>query len=222
MIKPNMATMLGFVVTDAKVARQKLQETLVELTNETFNQITVDGDTSTNDMVVVMANGQAMQDEPELSEGSEYEVFKAALKHVLGFLAKEIARDGEGATKLVEANVNGAHSKEDAQHVAKAIVGSNLVKAALFGEDANWGRIIDAIGSTNAKLKIDSVDIALNKTKIVEHSLGLDFDEEALKEKLKSDEIIIDVELNNGDFKGQAWGCDLTYKYVQINASYRS
>lgn len=137
-------------------------------------------------------------------------------------MAKEIARDGEGATKLVEANVNGAHSKEDAQHVAKAIVGSNLVKAALFGEDANWGRIIDAIGSTNAKLKIDSVDIALNKTKIVEHSLGLDFDEEALKEKLKSDEIIIDVELNNGDFKGQAWGCDLTYKYVQINASYRS
>ena len=127
-------------------------------------------------------------------------------------MAKEIARDGEGATKLVEANVNGAHSKEDAQHVAKAIVGSNLVKAALFGEDANWGRIIDAIGSTNAKLKIDSVDIALNKTKIVEHSLGLDFDEEALKEKLKSDEIIIDVELNNGDFKGQAWGCDLTYK----------
>lgn len=222
MIKPNMATMLGFVVTDAKVAGQKLQETLVELTNETFNQITVDGDTSTNDMVVVMANGQAMQDEPELSEGSEYEVFKAALKHVLGFLAKEIARDGEGATKLVEANVNGAHSKEDAQHVAKAIVGSNLVKAALFGEDANWGRIIDAIGSTNAKLKIDSVVIALNKTKIVEHSLGLDFDEEALKEKLKSDEIVIDVELNNGDFKGQAWGCDLTYKYVQINASYRS
>ena len=137
-------------------------------------------------------------------------------------MAKEIARDGEGATKLVEANVNGAHSKEDAQHVAKAIVGSNLVKAALFGEDANWGRIIDAIGSTNAKLKIDSVDIALNKTKIVEHSLGLDFDEEALKEKLKSDEIVIDVELNNGDFKGQAWGCDLTYKYVQINASYRS
>ena len=137
-------------------------------------------------------------------------------------MAKEIARDGEGATKLVEANVNGAHSKEDAQHVAKAIVGSNLVKAALFGEDANWGRIIDAIGSTNAKLKIDSVDIALNKTKIVEHSLGLDFDEEALKEKFKSDEIIIDVELNNGDFKGQAWGCDLTYKYVQINASYRS
>ena len=173
-------------------------------------------------MVVVMANGQAMQDEPELSEGSEYKVFKAALKYVLGFLAKEIARDGEGATKLVEANVNGAHSKEDAQHVAKAIVGSNLVKAALFGEDANWGRIIDAIGSTNAKLKIDSVDIALNKTKIVEHSLGLDFDEEALKEKLKSDEIVIDVELNNGDFKGQAWGCDLTYKYVQINASYRS
>ena len=216
------ATMLGFVVTDAKVAGQKLQETLVELTNETFNQITVDGDTSTNDMVVVMANGQAMQDEPELSEGSEYEIFKAALKHVLGFLAKEIARDGEGATKLVEANVNGAHSKEDAQHVAKAIVGSNLVKAALFGEDANWGRIIDAIGSTNAKLKIDSVDISLNNTKIVEHSLGLDFDEEALKEKLKSDEIIIDVELNNGDFKGQAWGCDLTYKYVQINASYRS
>ena len=137
-------------------------------------------------------------------------------------MAKEIARDGEGATKLVEANVNGAHSKEDAQHVAKAIVGSNLVKAALFGEDANWGRIIDAIGSTNAKLKIESVDIALNKTKIVEHSLGLDFDEEALKEKLKSDEIVIDVELNNGDFKGQAWGCDLTYKYVQINASYRS
>ena len=137
-------------------------------------------------------------------------------------MAKENARDGEGATKLVEANVNGAHSKEDAQHVAKAIVGSYLVKAALFGEDANWGRIIDAIGSTNAKLKIDSVDIALNKTKIVEHSLGLDFDEEALKEKLKSDEIVIDVELNNGDFKGQSMGCDLTYKYVQINASYRS
>ena len=106
--------------------------------------------------------------------------------------------------------------------MANAIGVSNLVKSALFGEYANWGRIIDAIGSTNAKLKIDSVDIALNKTKIVEHSFGLHFDEEALNEKLKSDEIIIDVELNNGDFKGQAWGCDLTYKYVQINASYRS
>lgn len=221
MIKPNMATMLGFVTTDAKVSGADLQASLSELTNETFNQITVDGDTSTNDMVVVMANGQAMKDEPEL-EGAGYENFSQALKHVLGFLAKEIARDGEGATKLVEADVSGAYTKDDAQHVAKAIVGSNLVKAALFGEDANWGRIIDAIGATDARLDVDEVSIAINGTPVVDHSLGLDFDEDALKEKLKEDEIVIEAVIGEGGFKGQAWGCDLTYKYVQINASYRS
>lgn len=223
MIHPKMATMLGFVTTDAKISGACLQDLLSEEVDTTFNQITVDGDNSTNDMVVTMANGLAMKDEEALTpDHPDYPVFAQAYHQVLSALAKEIARDGEGATKLVEANVKGAANDLDAQHVAKAIVGSNLVKAALFGQDANWGRIMGAIGATDADLDVNRVDIKLNGINIVLSSHGVEYDEWLLRQKLAKDQIKIDVDLHHGFGKGQAWGCDLTYKYVQINASYRS
>ena len=223
LIHPKMATMLGFVTTDAKISGACLQDLLSEEVDTTFNQITVDGDNSTNDMVVTMANGLAMADEESLTpDHPDYPVFAQAYHQVLSALAKEIARDGEGASKLVEANVKGAANDLDAQHVAKAIVGSNLVKAALFGQDANWGRIMGAIGATDADLDVNRVDIKLNGINIVLSSHGVDYDEWLLRQKLAEDQIKIDVNLHHGFGKGQAWGCDLTYKYVQINASYRS
>ncbi|MCP0886864.1 bifunctional glutamate N-acetyltransferase/amino-acid acetyltransferase ArgJ [Ligilactobacillus sp. WILCCON 0076] len=224
MIHPKMATMLGFVVTDAKVSGSMLQEMLSNEVETTFNQITVDGDTSTNDMVVTLANGQALgQQIPELIKDTEdYQVFKEVYHQVLSQLAQEIARDGEGATKLVEANVLGAKTKVDAQQVAKAIVGSSLVKTAVFGGDANWGRIIAAIGITAADINVDTVDIYFDDIPVVTQSLGTAFSEEKVAEALSKDKVTITVDLHNGDKKGQAWGCDLTYKYVQINASYRS
>lgn len=224
MIHPKMATMLGFVVTDAKVSGSMLQEMLSNEVETTFNQITVDGDTSTNDMVVTLANGQALEQQiPELIKDTEdYQVFKEVYHQVLSQLAQEIARDGEGATKLVEANVLGAKTKVDAQQVAKAIVGSSLVKTAVFGGDANWGRIIAAIGITAADINVDTVDIYFDDIPVVTQSLGTAFSEEKVAEALSKDKVTITVDLHNGDKKGQAWGCDLTYKYVQINASYRS
>lgn len=221
MIHPNMGTMLGFITTDATIDGDLLQTILSEEVDVTFNQITVDGDTSTNDMVVVMANGQA-QATAIRADSEAYQTFKAALKQVMTYLAQQIAKDGEGATKLVEANVTQAPTALDAQKIAKAVVGSNLVKAALFGEDANWGRIISTIGITDADFDPATIDIALNAHPVVQQSLGLDFDEETLKIALQADKIVIEINLNDGEATGQAWGCDLTYQYVQINASYRS
>lgn len=221
MIHPNMATMLGFITTDATIDGDLLQTILSEEVDVTFNQITVDGDTSTNDMVVVMANGQA-QATAIRADSEAYQTFKAALKQAMTYLAQQIAKDGEGATKLVEANVTQAPTALDAQKIAKAVVGSNLVKAALFGEDANWGRIISTIGITDADFDPATIDIALNGHPVVQQSLGLDFDEETLKTALQADKIVIEINLNDGEATGQAWGCDLTYQYVQINASYRS
>lgn len=221
MIHPKMATMLGFVTTDATIDGLDLQALLNEEVNQTFNQITVDGDTSTNDMVLVMANGHS-QAPQILPATSAYQSFKDALHQVLTHLAQEIARDGEGATKLVEANVNGAQTARGAQQIAKEIVGSNLVKAAIFGQDANWGRIISTIGASSVPINPQTVDISLNGHPVVHHSLGVAFDEAELKATLSADKITIDVNLNNGSAQGQAWGCDLTYDYVQINASYRS
>lgn len=221
MIHPKMATMLGFITTDATIDGDLLQTILSEQVDLTFNQITVDGDTSTNDMVVVLANGQAKA--PTIQDSSEdYENFKTALHQVMTYLAQQIAKDGEGATKLVEANVSQAPSPLDAQKIAKAVVGSNLVKAALFGEDANWGRIISTIGITDADFNPATIDIALNGHPVVQQSLGLNFDEDTLKQALQANKITIDINLHDGQATSQAWGCDLTYQYVQINASYRS
>ena len=216
MIHPNMATMLGFVTTDAKIASYELQALLSEHVNDTFNQITVDGDTSTNDMVTVMANGASGVDVAASDE------FEAAFHQVLSYLAQEIAADGEGATKLVEANIKHAETKEDAQKIAKQIVGSNLVKSAIFGDDANWGRIMGAIGQTDAKLDVDHVSLWINGIQLVKDSISVNFDEAVVKETLASSKVVIDVDVNVGEASGQAWGCDLTYDYVKINASYRS
>ena len=222
MIHPKMATMLGFVVTDAKIADDQLQSMLSQQVDKTFNQITVDGDTSTNDMVVTFANGMADNTPISIDDGDNFEKFTAAYNAVLTKLAQDIAEDGEGSTKLVEVNVENAATHADAQKVAKAIVGSNLVKAAIFGEDANWGRIIAAIGQTDAVVDIDHTSVWLNDLPLVDNSHSADFDETVMKEALTDKKITVLVDLNSGTATGQAWGCDLTYNYVRINATYRS
>lgn len=221
MINPNMATMLTFITTDAAVEQTALNDLLKQITEETFNQITVDGDTSTNDMVIVLANGTA--ENTELSEDHpEWPKFKQSLYKVCKSLAKQIARDGEGATKLVEVQVTGATTVKDAQVIAKQIVGSNLVKTAIYGEDANWGRIIGAIGQADAQLDPEKVDIKIGPIAILEKSEPLLFSNDEATEYLKNDYIKIYVNLNNGTAKGCAWGCDLSYDYIKINASYRT
>ena len=222
MIHPKMATMLGFVVTDAKIADGQLQPILSQQVDKTFNQITVDGDTSTNDMVVTLANGLADNTPISMDDGANFEKFTDAYNAVLTKLAQDIAEDGEGSTKLVEVNVENAATHADAQKVAKAIVGSNLVKAAIFGEDANWGRIIAAIGQTDAVVDIDHTSVWLNDLPLVDNSHSADFDETVMKEALTDKKITVLVDLNSGTATGQAWGCDLTYNYVRINATYRS
>lgn len=222
MIHPKMATMLGFVVTDAKIADDQLQPMLSQQVDKTFNQITVDGDTSTNDMVVTLANGMADNTSISIDDGDNFEKFTDAYNAVLTKLAQDIAEDGEGSTKLVEVNVENAATHADAQKVAKAIVGSNLVKAAIFGEDANWGRIIAAIGQTDAVVDIDHTSVWLNDLPLVDNSHSADFDETVMKEALTDKKITVLVDLNSGTATGQAWGCDLTYNYVRINATYRS
>ncbi|HZG71458.1 MAG TPA: bifunctional ornithine acetyltransferase/N-acetylglutamate synthase [Chondromyces sp.] len=221
MIHPNMATMLGFVTTDAAIAPEHLQTALRQVTNQTFNQITVDGDTSTNDMVVVMANGLA-QNSPLSPEHPEWDKFVAMLKQVCEQLAKKIARDGEGATKLVEVEVLGAASEEEARKVAKEIVGSNLVKTAVYGADANWGRIIGAIGYSDAIINPDTIDISIGEHLILKGSEVQMYSEDEVTEYLKGENIKFIVNLNIGEGKGLAWGCDLSYDYVKINASYRT
>ena len=222
MIHPKMATMLGFVVTDAKIADGQLQPILSQQVDKTFNQITVDGDTSTNDMVVTLANGMADNTPISIDDGENFEKFNAAYNAVLTKLAQDIAEDGEGSTKLVEVNVEHAATHDDAQKVAKAIVGSNLVKAAIFGEDANWGRIIAAIGQTDAVVDVEHTSVWLNDLPLVDNSHSADFDETVMKEALTDKKITVLADLNSGTATGQAWGCDLTYNYVRINATYRS
>ncbi|KRL22323.1 bifunctional glutamate N-acetyltransferase/amino-acid acetyltransferase ArgJ [Lentilactobacillus kisonensis] len=221
MIHPNMATMLGFVTTDAAIDGQHLQELLSTTVDETFNQITVDGDTSTNDMVMVMANGMA-GNKPLTQNSDDYPTFVQAFKRVLTHLAQEIAGDGEGASKLVEVNVTGAFNHLEAQQVAKAIVGSNLVKAMIFGADANWGRVMQAIGQTTAHVDINGVSVSINGMQLVKNSVAAIVDDHKVSASLNNKQVSIAVDLNAGVAEGTAWGCDLTYKYVQINASYRS
>lgn len=221
MIHPNMATMLGFVTTDANIAQVDLLSALREVTNQTFNMITVDGDTSTNDMVLVMANGLAKNNQLT-KDHPEWNLFKQGLKIVCESLAKKIARDGEGATKLVEVQVNGGYSQNAASAVGKAIISSNLVKTAIYGTDPNWGRIVTAIGYSGVPVEPNAIKVSIGPFTVFENGLPATFVEEEVKEYLESENVKLSVELNQGEYSATAWGCDLTYDYVKINASYRT
>ncbi|QOS88156.1 bifunctional ornithine acetyltransferase/N-acetylglutamate synthase [Peribacillus sp. JNUCC41] len=221
MIHPNMATMLGFITTDAVIEPDDLQQALSSITNDTFNQITVDGDCSTNDMVLVLANGEA-NNEPLTPDHPEWSIFLELLKQTSENLAKQIAKDGEGATKLIEVNVHGMPAKQDSQMLAKTIVGSNLVKTAAFGADANWGRIIAAMGRSGVEFNPDQTTIVFGDIVVLNDGEPVMFSEEEAKVYLENESIIINVYLKDGNESGTAWGCDLTYDYVKINGSYRS
>lgn len=221
MIHPNMATMLAFITCDAVISSQTLQKALSTLVETSFNQITVDGDTSTNDMVIVMSNGCSLNQ--EIQEGTEdYAKFVGMLELVMTDLAKKIGRDGEGATKLIQVDVTGASDDLSARMVAKSIVGSSLVKTAIFGEDANWGRIIAAIGYAGVDIDVDHIDIALEEIPVMSQSSPVAFDQEEMDEVMQQDNLTISVNLNMGAASGRAWGCDLSYDYVKINALYRT
>lgn len=221
MIHPNMATMLGFITTDANISSSLLQELLSELTEVTFNKITIDGDTSTNDMVLVMANG--MSGMPEIQKDApEFAKFKAMFTQVLTDLAKMIAKDGEGATKLIETIVTGAKNVSDARMLAKSVVGSSLVKSAIFGHDPNWGRILCALGYSGVVFDPETIQIYLADTLVFENGQPTIFDANQLSESLKTNEVVIQVVLSDGSASSRAWGCDLTYEYVKINALYHT
>ncbi|TDF91058.1 bifunctional glutamate N-acetyltransferase/amino-acid acetyltransferase ArgJ [Paenibacillus piri] len=221
MIHPNMATMLGFVTTDANIAHEDLLYALKEVTNQTFNMITVDGDTSTNDMVLLMANGIA--DNNQLTkEHPDWDLFMNGLKVVCESLAKKIAKDGEGATKLIEVQVGGAFSTNAARAVGKAIISSNLVKTAIYGTDPNWGRIVSAIGYSGVPIEPNTLKVSIGAFPVFENGLPCPIVEADVKKYLELETIKILVELNQGEYNATAWGCDLTYDYVKINASYRT
>jgi glutamate N-acetyltransferase/amino-acid N-acetyltransferase len=219
MIHPNMATMLGFITSDISIKGELLQEALKQVVEKTFNMVSVDGDTSTNDMVLLMANGLAgnkLIDKKDV----DYYKFLSALQYVAEYLAKCIAKDGEGATKMIEVEVQNAVSFGNARKVAKAVINSPLVKTAVFGKDPNWGRILAAVGYSGAEFKPDKVDLYL-KEKIVEDGQPLTFSRQKLQEYLESsDEIKIIIDLKMGEVNATAWGCDLTYDYVKINTKY--
>ncbi|WP_028983409.1 bifunctional ornithine acetyltransferase/N-acetylglutamate synthase [Sporolactobacillus terrae] len=221
MIHPNMATMLGFVTTDAAVAPDALRQALKTIVDKTFNRITVDGDTSTNDMVLLLANGQA-ENQPLSAQHPEWLVFLKGLEAVCQGLAKFIAGDGEGATKLIEVQVTGAKDDQSAEVIAKTIVGSSLVKTAVFGSDANWGRIVCAMGYSGEAFDPNHVTLKLGDLVLFENGVPTPFDEEQAKNALDKNSIVIKASLGEGNGSAVAWGCDLTYDYVKINASYRS
>jgi len=222
MIHPNMATMLAFITTDAAISLECLRAALKDSVDISYNMISVDGDTSTNDMVIVLANGMAGNREITDETGNDYRVFKEALDYVNVELAKMIARDGEGATRLIEVQVEKAPSQKDARLIARAITASNLTKAAVFGEDANWGRIICAAGYSGAAFDPDKVDIYLGEVQVARDGRGLAFDEDKAREDLRKETVVIKVDLKQGQWSAKAWGCDLTHEYVDINASYRT
>lgn len=218
MIHPNMGTLLGFLTTDAGVPAAELQRILREAVNESFNMVTVDGDTSTNDMVLLLANGVS----GVTPNGEDAVNFEKMVKIMCVQLAQAIARDGEGASKFMEVKVAGGKTKEDARKIARSICGSSLVKAALFGEDANWGRILTAAGYSGAEFKPDKVDVYLGDLMVAQAGIGVSFSEERAKEILKAKDVKISLNLNSGEEEATAWGCDLTHEYVTINGSYRS
>ncbi|MBQ7770102.1 MAG: bifunctional glutamate N-acetyltransferase/amino-acid acetyltransferase ArgJ [Clostridia bacterium] len=225
MIHPNMATMLVFVTTDCAVSPKMLEKALSADVKDSFNMISVDGDTSTNDMVSLLANGMAGNAEI-VAEGKDFDDFCAALNGVTTYLCRKIAADGEGATKLLECKVTGAKDEQTAKTVAKSVICSSLVKAAMFGADANWGRVLCAIGYAGVDVDVNKVDVAFRSAKgtipVCENGAGIEFSEEIAKEILLEKEIEILVVLGNGDGKATAWGCDLTYDYVKINGDYRT
>lgn len=222
MIHPNMATMLGFITTDASISAQCLQSSLSKANENSFNMISVDGDTSTNDSLFVLANGMAGNKEIDDEKSEDFQIFKEALNKVCTELAIMIAKDGEGATKLITVNVINAETKKDAALGAKAIACSNLVKCAVFGKDANWGRIICALGYSGAQFDPWIVDVYLGDLIVAQNGGGLDFNEEKALDILEEDSIVLTVDLKNGREKATAWGCDMSYDYVKINADYRT
>jgi glutamate N-acetyltransferase/amino-acid N-acetyltransferase len=222
MIHPNMATMLGFITTDAAITASCLKKALSAANEESFNMVTVDGDTSTNDTLAIVANGRAGNNLIEDENGDSYKIFSEALRKVCVIITRMIARDGEGATKLIEVKVVNSPSIEIGRKAARCIAGSNLVKAAIFGKDANWGRVICALGYSGAEFDPDLVDVYLGTLRVAEKGKGLAFDEDAARKILEQEEITITVDLNLGSCEAKAWGCDLTYDYVKINADYRS
>jgi len=225
MIHPNMATMLVFITTDAAISSEMLQKALSTDIQTTFNMVSVDGDTSTNDMVTILANGMAGNKEI-VAEGEAFDTFMKALNTVTVYLCRSIAGDGEGATKLLECKVTGAADEATAKTVAKSVICSSLLKAAMFGADANWGRVLCAIGYSGAAVDVTKVDVSFASVKgeiaVCKNGAGVPFSEEKAKEILLESEIDILIGLNSGDASATAWGCDLTYDYVKINGDYRT
>lgn len=225
MIHPNMGTMLGFITTDAAIDKALLLELQRELIEDTFNMVSVDGDTSTNDTVFVFANGMA--ENKEITEkDADYEAFREGLLYVNQSLAKQIAGDGEGCTRLFEVHVVGADSKENAKILSKSVVTSSLTKAAIYGKDANWGRILCALGYAGVDFDPVKVDISLKSAdgviEIVKDGIATDYSEDEATKVLSADAVTADIDVHNGEFEATAWGCDLTHDYVTINADYRS
>ena len=225
MIHPNMCTMLAFITTDAKISKKALQAAMSSDVEDTYNMISVDGDTSTNDTVLLLSNGLAGNDEI-VKEDEDYQTFKEALYYVNEYLAKCIASDGEGATKLLEINVNGAKDVKQAKVVAKSVCTSPLVKTAIFGNDANWGRLLCAMGYSGEEFDPYQVDLYIESEfgnlKLVENGMATDYSEEKATQILSSDYVKTNIDMKMGNEKATAWGCDLTYDYVKINADYRS
>ena len=225
MIHPNMATMLGFITTDVAIDKDVLIALLKEDVETTYNMVSVDGDTSTNDTIIVLANGLA--ENPAITgEGADYNTFKDALHFVNEFLAKELVRDGEGATKFIEARVTGAKTQGDAKLIAKSVVCSSLFKSAVFGEDANWGRVLCAMGYSGVEFDPEKVDITFLSVEgeicLMDNGAPITFDEEIAGKILSAKDITVDIKISEGSATATAWGCDLSYAYVKINGDYRS
>jgi glutamate N-acetyltransferase / amino-acid N-acetyltransferase len=225
MINPNMATMLCFVTADADISADMLHEALKDCVASTFNMVSIDGDTSTNDMLTILASGKA-GNATITQKSADYNTFKEALEVVMTHLSREVARDGEGATKLVECFVSGAADIKTARTVAKTVIQSSLFKAAMFGSDANWGRVLCAIGYAEAEVDVNKVDVEFESAggviDVCKNGAGIDFSEEAARNVLVRDEVRVNINLNSGDATATAWGCDLTYDYVKINGDYRT
>ena len=225
MIHPNMATMLGFITTDCNISKELLNKALKEIIADTFNMVSVDRDTSTNDTVLLLANGLA-NNEKITSENDDYYKFKEALYYVNEYLAKAIAGDGEGATKLLEVQVDGANSIKQAKVIAKSVCTSPLVKTAVYGSDANWGRLLCAMGYSGEEFDPYNVDLSIasehGTLQLVTKGMATDYSEELATKILSSSEVKAIIDIHNGEYKATAWGCDLTYDYVKINADYRS
>ena len=222
MIHPNMATMLAFITTDAAITADCLHRLISSSSDISYNMISVDRDTSTNDMAVLMANGLAGNPLIDDPDSAEFKEFQAALDHINITLAKMIARDGEGASHLIEVRVINAADEKTARTIARSITGSNLTKTAVFGQDANWGRILAAAGYSGASFDPDKTDIYLGEEMMAKGGMGLQFNEDNARQELQKENVIITVDLNSGEDSATAWGCDLSYEYVRINADYRT